>query len=83
MINNTFAGNILFKDENPGFRFILGFFIMLMLIAVGGSAIIVATALVPIQFNVTTTIGVLVLLGIGTSFLNNRKIMAKLHKQKK
>ncbi len=83
LINSAFVGNILFKDESLGFRFVLGFFIVLMLIALGGAAVIIATALVPIQFNVTATFGVLVVLGAGISFLNNRKIMAKLHRQKR
>ncbi len=82
LINSIFAGNILFKDESPGFRFALGFFIVVVLIALGSSAVIVATALVPVQFNVVTTIGLLVVLGAVTSLLNNKRIMAKLHRQK-
>jgi len=79
-INSAFMGNIFFRDQNPNFRFVFGLLLSLMLVAIGGAAIMVASALIPIRFNTTTTTILLALMCVALSFLNHTKIAAKLLK---
>jgi len=81
LINSVFTGNIFFKDESVSFRFVFGLFVLLMLIAIGGAVIIVASALIPIRFNVTTTTALLAILTVGVSFLNHARIVTKLFRE--
>lgn len=82
LINSIFTGNIFFRDERVNFRFIFGLFLLLMLIATGGAAIIISSALVPIRFDATATTALLALLTAAISLLNHTKIMTKLLKEK-
>jgi len=77
-INSIFTGNIFFRDESVNFRFVFGLLLLLMLIAIGGAAIIIASALIPIRFDVTATTALLALLTVGISFLNHTRIVTKL-----
>ena len=81
-INSVLTGNIFFRDENANFRAIFGLLLLLMLIAIGGATIIVASAITPIRFDVTATTALLALLTVGISFLNHTGIMTKLLKEK-
>ena len=81
-INSIFTGNIFFRDESINFRFVFGLFLLLMLIATGGAAIIISSALVPIRLDVTATTALLALLTVGISFLNHTRILTKLLREK-
>lgn len=83
LINSIFTGNIFFDDENTYFRVILGLFALVMLIAIGGTAVIVASALIPIHFKVTTTTALLALITIVLSFLKHTRVTKKLFKEEK
>lgn len=79
-INSVFTGNIFFRDENPNFRFVFGLLLSLMLVAIGGATIIVASALIPIKFDTPTTTALLALITVTLSSLNHTKIARKLFK---
>ena len=79
-INSVFMGSIFFRDEKTSFRVIFGLLLSLMLIAIGGATIIVASSLIPIKFDTLTTTALLALITVILSFLNHTKIARKLLK---
>ena len=58
-INTVFCGSILFREEQLPFRIAFGLLVLLMLIALGGAAIIVSSALLPIRLDMKTVLGIL------------------------
>jgi len=80
-INSVFMGSIFFQDEKTSFRVIFGLLLSLMLVAIGGATIIVASGLIPIKFDTLTTTALLVLITATLSFLNHTKIARKLFKE--
>ncbi|UCE29045.1 MAG: hypothetical protein JSV85_07245 [Candidatus Bathyarchaeota archaeon] len=80
LINSVFAGSIFLRDEKPNFRFLLGLLLLLMLVAIGGATIIVASGQIPIKFDNLTTTALLILITMILSFLSHTKIARKLLK---
>lgn len=74
LINSIFLGHIFFQEESASFRVALGFLVVIMLIALGGASIIIASGFFAIKFDTNTTIAVLTLITIAVSFINRIQI---------
>ena len=82
LINSVFTGNIFFRDEVVSFRCIFGLLLLVMLIALGGTTIIVASALISIKFDAITTTALLASITATLSFLKHTRIMTRLLNEK-
>lgn len=73
LINSIFVGRFFFEDEDLNFRVVLGFLLLLALIATGtGAAMFLrAMEILPIPFDVRTVVMVLILITVGFSFINH------------
>ena len=70
LINSIFLGHIFFQEESASFRVAFGFIVVIMLIALGGAGIIIASGFFAIRFDTNTTTAVLTLITIAISFIN-------------
>ena len=78
LINSIFLGHIFFQEESASFRVAFGFIVVVMLIALGGAGIIIASGFFAIRFDTNSTIAVLTLITIAISFINRLQIRMKL-----
>lgn len=81
LINSIFLGNVFFKEENTNFRMILGFLVLLMIIAIESASLIIISAVFPIIFDAKATVTILNLATVAIWFMR-RVQFAKLMRLK-
>ena len=69
LINSIFSGNIFFKEESANFRVLLGFLVLLMIIAIEGASLIIISSLFPIIFDAKATVVILNLATVAIWFM--------------
>jgi hypothetical protein len=69
LINSIFLGNVFFKEESANFRVLLGFLVLLMIMALEGASLIITSAVFPIRFDAKATVAILNLATIAIWFM--------------
>jgi hypothetical protein len=69
LINGIFLGNVFFKEESANFRVLLGFLVLLMIMALEGASLIIISAAFPIIFDIKATAVILNLATIAIWFM--------------
>jgi len=71
LINSIFSGNVFFKEENANFRVLLGFLVLLMIIAIESASLIIISAVFPIIFDAKATVVILNLATVAIWFMRH------------
>jgi hypothetical protein len=69
LINSIFLGNLFFKEESTNFRVLLGFLVLLMIMALECSSLIILSSLFPIIFDTKAAVVILNLATVAIWFM--------------
>lgn len=76
-INSIFLGHIFFQEETAAFRTAFGFLVAVMLVALCGATVIVASGFLPVKFDAQTTIVAITVVTVVVSITDHIKTRTK------